>query len=56
MAALATRSAVSGRAVGGLAATCGWPGDEARAAAAAAGLVADGLATWAADGASLHLP
>ncbi len=39
-----------------LAATCGWPGDEARAAAVAASLVADGLATWAADGASLHLP
>ena len=39
-----------------LAATCGWPGDEARAAAVAAGLVVDGLATWAADGASPHLP
>ena len=39
-----------------LAATCGWPGDEPRAATVAAGLVADGLATWAADGASLHLP
>lgn len=38
-----------------LAAAAGWPEDEARAMRAAGALVADGLATWTADG-SLALP
>lgn len=39
-----------------LAATCGWPDDSGRAAAAAASLVADGLAAWDEDHAALYLP
>jgi A/G-specific adenine glycosylase len=39
-----------------LAAATGWPDDPARAARAAAGLVADGLAAWTDDGTTLHLP
>lgn len=39
-----------------LAATCGWPGDEARAAAVAAALVGEGLAAWDHDRVALHLP
>ena len=34
----------------------GWPDDPGRATRVAAGLVADGLATWSADGAVLELP
>jgi A/G-specific adenine glycosylase len=34
----------------------GWPADPARATRVAAGLVADGLAAWSADGATLVLP
>lgn len=37
-----------------LAAACGWPEDPARASTVAAGLVADGLATWTCD--QLRLP
>jgi A/G-specific adenine glycosylase len=40
----------------GVAATAGWPDDPDRATRVAASLVADGLATWSADGSWLLLP
>jgi A/G-specific adenine glycosylase len=39
-----------------LPAATGWPDDPTRATRVATGLVADGLATWSADGATLQLP
>ena len=39
-----------------VATAAGWPDDPARATRVAAALVADGLATWSADGSSLQLP
>lgn len=51
--ALRERGAVSAE---GLAAAAGWSDDPVRARRVAEGLVADGLATWSADGRSLERP